>query len=176
MTRWFATATVCALGCLAAPGHAAEFRLENATLEDINAALDAGALSSEKLTRMYLDRNAAYDKQGPKINAVITLQPRAMELARELDRERREKGPRSKLHGVPVVLKDLFDTVDMPTTAGFLPLKESRPIHDATVVKRLRDAGAIILAKVNMDDWFGVPPRGDQSTCWVRRETPTTST
>jgi Asp-tRNA(Asn)/Glu-tRNA(Gln) amidotransferase A subunit family amidase len=153
-----------ARGLRAEPGRAAEFRLETATLEDINAAFDAGALTSERLTKMYLDRIAAYDKQGPKINAVITLQPKALELARELDKERKAKGPRSKLHGVPVVLKDLFDTVDLPTSAGFLPLKTSRPIHDATVVKRLRDAGAIVLAKVNMDDWFGVPPKGDQST------------
>lgn len=86
--------------------------------------------------------------------------------------QRKAKGPRSKLHGVPVVLKDLFDTSDMPTSAGFLPMKNSQPIHDATVVARLREAGAIILAKVNMSDWFGVPKKGDQSTVLGRTSNP----
>ena len=159
---------------LATPGfaHAATFDLQTATIADINAAMDAGALSSEKLTQLYLVRIDAYDKRGPKINAVITLQPDAIKIARELDAERKAKGPRSPLHGVPVVLKDLYDTRDMPTSAGFLPLKNSRPILDATVVKRLRDAGAVILAKVNMSDWFGVPKAGDQSTVLGRTSNP----
>lgn len=151
---------------------AATFDLQTATLADINAAMDAGALSSEKLTQLYLARIAAYDKIGPKINAVITLNPAALETARELDAERKAKGPRSPLHGVPVVLKDLYDTKDMPTSAGFLPMKDSRPILDATVVARLRAAGAIILAKVNMSDWFGVPKPGDQSTVLGRTLNP----
>lgn len=154
------------------PSIAATFDLATATIADINAAMDAGALTSEKLVQLYLNRIEAYDQKGPKINAVISLQPKALELARALDKERKEKGPRSKLHGVPVVLKDLFDTKDMPTTAGFLPMKSSQPIHDATVVARLRDAGAIIFAKVNMSDWFGVPKRGDQSTVLGRTSNP----
>ena len=113
------------------------FDLQTATIADINAAFDAGALTSERLVELYLARIEAYDKQGPNINAVITLNPAALETARALDAERHAKGPRSPLHGVPVVLKDLFDTEDMPTTAGFLPMKSSQPIHDATVVKRL---------------------------------------
>jgi amidase len=150
----------------------AEFNLQTATIEDINKAFDAGALTSEKLVQLYLRRIEAYDKKGPNINAVITLNPRALETARTLDAERKTKGPRSKLHGIPVVLKDLFDTKDMPTTAGFLPMKESRPIHDATVVARLRAAGAVILAKVNLSDWFGVPKPGDQSTILGRTSNP----
>jgi amidase len=118
------------------PASAATFDLQTATIEDINKAFDAGVLTSEKLVQLYLNRIAAYDKKGPNINAVITLQPKALELARALDQERKQKGPRSKLHGVPVVLKDLFDTKDMPTSAGFMPMKNSQPIHDATVVAR----------------------------------------
>ncbi len=151
---------------------AATFDLQTATLADINAAMDAGALTSEKLVQLYLARIAAYDKAGPGINSVITLQPKALELARALDAERKAKGPRSPLHGVPVVLKDLFDTKDLPTSCGFLPMKDSQPLYDATVVKRLRDAGAIILAKVNMSDWFGSPKRGDQSTVLGRTLNP----
>lgn len=151
---------------------AASFDLQTATLADIRAAMDAGALSSEKLTQLYLARIEAYDKKGPRINAVITLNPRALETARALDAERKSKGPRSPLHGVPVVLKDLYDTRDLPTTAGFLPMKDSQPLLDATVVARLRDAGAIILAKVNMSDWFGVAKKGDQSTVLGRTSNP----
>ena len=154
------------------PAQAAEFDLQTATIEDINKAFDAGALNSEKLTQLYLNRIDAYDHKGPKINAVITLNKEALATARALDAERKTKGPRSKLHGVPVVLKDLYDTKDMPTTAGFLPMKNSQPIYDATVVARLREAGAVVLAKVNMSDWFGVPKEGDQSTVLGRTLNP----
>ena len=126
--------------------------------------MDAGVLTSEKLVRMYLTRIDAYNTSGPGINAIITLNTNALALARSLDLERRTQGPRGPLHGVPVALKDLFDTEDMPTTCGFLPMKDSVPLHDAYVVKRLREAGAIILMKANMSDWFGTPKPGDQST------------
>ncbi len=174
LTGGCAPALLLALGALVAvrPAHAAQFDLQTATLEDINKAFDAGALTSEKLTQLYLKRIEAYDKSGPHINAVITLNAKALETARGLDKERKAKGPRSKLHGVPVVLKDLYDTKDMPTSGGFLPLKSSQPILDATVVARLRDAGAIILAKVNMSDWFGVAKPGDQSTVLGRTNNP----
>lgn len=109
-----------------APGRT-EFNLQTATIEDIDKAFDAGALTSERLVQLYLNRIAAYDKQGPNINAIITLQPKALEIARALDAERKAKGPRSKLHGIPVVFKDLFDTKDMPTTAGFLPMRARSP-------------------------------------------------
>lgn len=163
---------VAALAITSFSAQAAEFNLQTATIEDINKAFDAGALTSEKLTQLYLNRIAAYDQQGPKLNTIITLNQDALATARALDEERKTKGPRSKLHGVPVVLKDLFDTKDMPTTAGFLPMKNSQPMYDATVVARLRDAGAIILAKVNMSDWFGVPKDGDQSTVLGRTLNP----
>ena len=90
---------------------AAQIPLATATIADINAAFKDGSLTSEQLVTMYLARIDAYDKQGPKINAVITLNPKALEIAKALDAERKAKGPRSPLHGIPVVLKDNFDTL-----------------------------------------------------------------
>jgi amidase len=142
---------------IGANSYAATFDLTTASIEDINSAFNAGALTSEKLVELYLARIEAYDKRGPKINAVITLNPKALETARALDEERKTKGARSPLHGVPVILKDVFDTGDMPTTGGYLPLKGVTPTQDATIVKKLRDAGAVILAKVNQSDWYGSP-------------------
>lgn len=135
------------------PTWAAKIDLDQATIADLNSAFKAGTLSSEKLVRMYLARIDAYDKKGPKINAVITLNPKALETARALDAERKAKGPRSPLHGIPVVLKDNYDTFDMPTTGGSLLLEGSIPPDDAFMVKKLRDAGAIILAKVNLSEF-----------------------
>ena len=133
----------------------AAFNLETATIAEIQAAFEAGALTSEKLVQMYLKRIQAYDQQGPRLNSIITLNPAALEQARALDAERSRSGPRSALHGLPIVVKDLIDTHNMPTTAGFLPMASSQPWRDAFVVERLRKAGAIILAKVNLNDWFG---------------------
>ena len=139
-----------------APTHAsATFDLQTATVADINAAIDAGALSSEKLVRLYLNRIEAYDKKGPKINSVITLNPNALEEARSLDAERKSKGRRSPLHGIPIVVKDLVDVAGLPTTAGFKPFGSPIPERDAAVVTRLKAAGAIILAKVSAENWFG---------------------
>ena len=127
--------------------------LSTATIEELNAAFDAGALSAEQLVEQCLARIAAYDEAGPALNAVLTLNPRARETARALDAERRQRGPRSPLHGIPVVLKDNFDTADLPTTAGSFMLAGSLPPDDAFVVRKLREAGAIILAKVNMSEF-----------------------
>jgi amidase len=143
---------------------ATTFTLETATLADINAALSAGALTSEKLVSLYLARIAAYDQSGPKLNTVITLNPRALDEARALDAERKAGKVRSPLHGVPVVVKDVYDTVDMPTTGGYLPLKGVKPTKDAFVIKKLREAGAIILAKLNQSDWYGQPANVAAST------------
>lgn len=145
------------LGASSAWSAGRTFELTTASIADINAAFDAGALSSEKLVQLYLKRIEAYDEKGPKINAVLALNAKALETAKALDAERKAKGPRSPLHGVPVILKDVFDTKDMPTTGGYLPLKGVIPDQDATIVKKLRDAGAIILAKVNQSDWYAQP-------------------
>lgn len=132
---------------------AAPVALESATIADLNAAFKAGTLTSEQLVQLCLARIAAYDDRGPKINAVIAVHPQALEIARALDTERRSKGPRSPLHGIPVVLKDNFDTYDVATTGGSILLEGSIPPDDAFVVKKLRDAGAIILAKVNLSEF-----------------------
>jgi hypothetical protein len=91
---------------------AAQFDLSTATIADINAAFDAGALTSEKLVQLYLARIKAYDQHGPALNTVITLNAKALEHARALDAERKAKGPRSPMHGIPVMAKDVFDTFD----------------------------------------------------------------
>jgi len=127
--------------------------LDSATIADLNAAFNAGVLTAERLTQMCLARITAYDRQGPSLHALIAINPKALDLARQLDVERKRKGPRSLLHGIPVVLKDNIDTADMPTTAGSIALEGSIPPDDAFVVKRLREAGAIILGKANMSEF-----------------------
>ena len=119
---------------LAAAANAASFDLSTATIADINAAMDANALSSEKLVGLYLKRIDAYDKKGPKVNAVITLNKNALAEARALDAERKSKGRRSALHGIPIVVKDLIDVAGMPTTAGFKPFGAPVPPRDAAIV------------------------------------------
>jgi Asp-tRNA(Asn)/Glu-tRNA(Gln) amidotransferase A subunit family amidase len=139
---------------------AAHFDLSTATIADINAAFDAGALTSEKLVSLYLARIAAYDQQGPSLNTIITLNAKALDTARALDAERRAKGPRSPLHGIPILPKDVYDTADMPTSGGFKLMATSQPSRDSFVIARLRAAGAIILGKLNQSDWYGVGKNG----------------
>ncbi|MGB1779855.1 MAG: amidase family protein, partial [Longimicrobiales bacterium] len=138
---------------VAAPLAGQQIPLSEATVAEINDAFDAGTLTAERLVEMYLARIDAYDQQGPALNTVLWLNELALERARELDAERRRSGPRSPLHGIPVVLKDNVDTSDMPTTAGSILLEGSIPPDDAFLVQKLRDAGAIILAKVNMSEF-----------------------
>lgn len=128
--------------------------LKTATIADVQAAFKTG-LTSEKLTAAYLARVTAYDKQGPAINAIITLNPKALDEARALDAERKAGKIRGPLHGIPIVLKDNIDTFDLPTTAGSQLLEGSIPPMDATVTKKLRDAGVVIVAKVNLSEWAG---------------------
>src|SRR4051812_36955482 len=134
-----------ALAC--APLRATTFDLESASIADINKAFNAGGLTSEKLVSLYLARIDAYNKKGPKLNAIITPNLHALEEARALDLERKTKGPRSPLHGIPVVVKDLIDVAGMPTTAGFKPFGAPIPPRDSTIAANLKAAGAIILAK-----------------------------
>jgi amidase len=131
------------------------FHLEEATLADIRAAMDSGALTSEQLVKLYLARIAAYEDSGPKLNAILTLNPRALATAAALDAERKKKGPRGPLHGIPVLLKDNVDTFDMPTSNGSVILKGSIPPDDAHIAKALRDAGAVILGKTAMGEFAG---------------------
>lgn len=133
----------------------AKFKLEEASIADIQHAVDSGALTYRKLTQMYLARIQAYDKQGPKLNSIITVNPDALKTAAALDAERRTKGRRSILHGIPVLLKDNVDTFDMPTTNGSVILKHSIPPDDAHLASALRDAGAVILGKASMGEFAG---------------------
>jgi len=129
------------------------------TIADIGHAFESGALTSETLVQLCLARIQAYDRQGPSLRAVLTLNPKALDTARALDAERKAKGPRSLLHGIPIVLKDNYNTADLPTTGGSVLLEGSIPLEDAFVVKKLRAAGAIVLAKVNMSEFASGPAR-----------------
>ena len=143
------------------------FELETASIADIQEAVASGALTYEKLVTLYLARIEAYDQKGPKLNTVITLNPNALKEARALDAERKAKGPRGPLHGIPVLVKDNFDTFDLPTTGGCFLLDGAIPYADAPMIRDLRAAGAIMLAKVNMDEFahggVGFSSRGGQT-------------
>ncbi len=140
----------------AAPGaQARAFRLEEATIADITAAFDAGALTCRQLIQLYLNRIAAYDDDGPKINSIITVNPKALETAAALDAERGLSGPRSRLHCIPILLKDNIDTFDMPTSNGSVILKDAIPPDDAYIARVLREAGALILGKASMGEFAG---------------------
>lgn len=136
------------------PGAAAAAAAAELSLADIAAAYADGSLTSQRLTQLYLDRIARLDRQGPKLGAVIETNPSALSIAAELDRERRAKGPRGPLHGVPVLIKDNVETADrMMTTAGSLALEGWYSPKDAPLVARLRAAGAVILGKTNLSEW-----------------------
>ncbi len=137
------------------PARGATFDLTTATIADIQAAVDAGKLTYEKLVELYIERIAAYDKRGPAINAVITVNARALADARALDAEYKAKGRRSPLHGIPVAVKDCIDTWEMPDSGGALSLRNSFPGKDSFVVEQLRAAGAIIFLKTNLAEFAG---------------------
>lgn len=116
--------------------------------------LEGGTVSSVDLVRHCLDRIDAIDWSGPMIRSVIEVNSEAESIASALDRERRESGPRGPLHGIPILIKDNIDTADsMRTTAGSLALVDARPAEDATVTRRLREAGAVLLGKSNLSEW-----------------------
>jgi len=132
----------------------APFPLEGKTITELQEMMASGAATSESLVSLYLKRIKEIDQSGPMLNAVLETNPDALAIARELDRERREKGPRGPLHGIPILIKDNIDTADgMETTAGSLALLGSRPARDAFIVGRLRAAGAVILGKTNLSEW-----------------------
>jgi amidase len=131
------------------------FRLEEATIAEIQEAVTAGALSSEKLVELYLARIAAYDRAGPRLNSIIYINPNAKVEAAALDKERAEKGPRSPLHGIPVLLKDNIDVANMPTTNGSAVMKDAVPPEDGSITKALRAAGVVIMGKAAMGEFAG---------------------
>jgi amidase len=124
------------------------------TIPELQTAMDEGRLTAAWLTRHFLERIEAYDRSGPRLNAVLEVNPDALEIAEALDRERLATGRRSLLHGTPVLLKDNIATADrLHTSAGSLALKDCIAPRDAFLVARLREAGAVILGKTNMTEW-----------------------
>ncbi|HEY7124672.1 MAG TPA: amidase [Ktedonobacterales bacterium] len=124
------------------------------TIAELQARMASGELTARELVQKYKARINDVDRHGPKVNAVLELNPDAEEIAAALDEERRKQGPRGPLHGIPLMLKDNIDTHDkMHTTAGSLALLGSTPPQDATVAKRLRDAGVVLLGKLNLSEW-----------------------
>ena len=126
----------------------APFHLQEATIAGIHSAFAAGRLTCAQLTRAYLDRIAAYNLRGPALRAIITVNPRSMEIAAEMDLQyKANPSGAGSLHCVPIVLKDNFNTADMPTTGGNVSMKNSQPSADAFTVAKIRKAGALILGQ-----------------------------
>lgn len=135
----------------------AEYQVEEKSIAELQADLTAGKISAEQLVECYLMRIATLDREGPQLNSVLALNPEALPIARALDKERRQSAARGPLHGIPVLLKDNIESADpMPTTAGALALRDNLTGRDAPLVKRLRDAGAIILGKTNLSEWANI--------------------
>jgi amidase len=128
--------------------------MENTTILELQSRMDAGELSARSLAEYYLGRIERLDRSGPKLNAIIELIPRALEIADALDAERAQGKRRGALHGIPIVLKDNIDTADgMMTTSGSLALEGHHAEQDAFLAARLRAAGALILGKTNLSEW-----------------------
>src|SRR3954467_504882 len=136
-----------------APPAQAQLDLEKTSATELEAMLNAGDLTSVALTRAYLERIAAVNQRGPALNAVRSLNPKALDEARASDARRRDRAPLGPLEGLPVLLKDNIDVAGMPTTASSIVLEHSVPDKDAFVVKRLKAAGAVILGKVNLTEF-----------------------
>src|SRR6266705_2191839 len=132
----------------------AAFELDEVTVGELQAGMASGKYAAYSLAKKYLDRIEEIDKHGPAINSVIELNPEALSIASDLDKERKAKGPRGPLHGIPVLIKDNIDTHDrMTTTAGSLAMGGSSPLQDSSVARKLREAGAVILGKTNLSEW-----------------------
>lgn len=129
------------------------YEIMETSIDQVHAAYKSGKLTTRQVVQAYLDRIQAYDQQGPKINAIITLNPKALEEADRLDAQYKSSGFVGPLHGIPVLIKDEIDTAGMPTTLGTVVFKDYRPPLDAFVVARLKKAGAIILGKTTLSEF-----------------------
>src|SRR5437773_2202397 len=145
--------TICVVFIAFALAAGPSFQVVETTIDDIHAAMKSGKLTAHNLVQAYLDRINAYDKQGPKLNCIITLNPAALEEADKLDSAFKRSGTMGSLHGIPVLVKDEIDTAGMPTTLGTLVFKDYRPTRDAFVIERLKKAGAIILGKTTLSEY-----------------------
>jgi len=132
--------------------YAQSFEVAESTIAEEQKAMTEGRVTAKALVQAYLDRIAAFDHRGPRLNALITLNLNALREAEALDRERATKGPRGPLHGIPVIVKDNYSTADMQTSAGTMALLGFVPSSDAFQVRKLREAGAVILGKSNMHE------------------------
>jgi amidase len=136
------------------PADVRPFELEEMTIPELQDGMKSGKFTAHSLAEKYLGRIDELDKRGPAVNAIIEINPDALSIADALDQERKAKGPRGPLHGIPVVIKDNIDTADrMMTTAGSLALLGSKPPKDSFVAQKLRAAGAVILGKTNLSEW-----------------------
>lgn len=133
------------------------FRIEEATIAQIHAAFKAKTLTCRALTKAYLDRIEALDKRGPAINAIVLVNPDALAVADSLDKRYAASGPVGSLHCIPMIVKDNFETVGLQTTGGSLALEGWKPLQDATMVRQIKQAGAIVLAKSNLAEWAFTP-------------------
>jgi amidase len=182
--RFVQSGLLAAMGAIATPGFAAAganavpvssapgvrpFELDEATIADLQAGMASGKFTAHSLTEKYLTRIEEIDRHGPEVHSVIEINPDALSIAAGLDQERRRKGIRGPLHGIPVLIKDNIDTADrMSTTAGSLALLGSRPARDSFVVSKLREAGAVLLGKTNLSEWANI--RSSHSTSgWSAR-------
>ena len=136
------------------------FNLLETTIDQVHAAYKSGELTCRQLVQMYLDRIDAYDKKGPAINAIISLNPDALKEADRLDAAYKASGPVGPLHGIPIIMKDQGDATPMPTTLGSLLFKDYVPERDSFVVDKLKKAGAIILAKATLGELGGGDTHG----------------
>ncbi len=128
--------------------------IEEMTLAEMRQKMESGEMTAQSLLSAYLERIDQIDRNGPELRSIIETNPDAMAIAEQLDQERRERGARGPLHGIPILVKDNIDTADkMTTTAGSLALAGSHPLQDATVAAGLRKAGAIIIGKANLSEW-----------------------
>ena len=140
------------------------FELDETTITALQDAMKSGRMTSHSITGKYLKRIEELDRRGPSLHSVIEVNPDALSIARELDRERKAKGPRGPLHGIPVLVKDNIGTADrMTTTAGSYALEGSIPPHDSFVAAQLRKAGALILGKANLSEWANFRSRHSSS-------------
>ena len=145
------------------------FELEEVTIAELGRQMAAGERTSREITRLYLDRIEALDRQGPTLRSVIETNPDALQIAEQLDRERAAGNVRGPLHGIPILLKDNIATADRTTTtAGSLALKGSIPPRDAFVAAQLRRAGAVLLGKANLSEWANFRS-GQSSSGWSAR-------
>src|SRR5437762_1208353 len=136
------------------------FNILETTIDEVGRAYQSGQLTARQLVQLYLDRIEAYDKKGPTINAIITVNPRALEEANRLDAALKTSRFVSPLHGVPIIIKDQADVKGMPTTLGSVLFKNHYPDRDAFVVEKLKKAGAIILAKATLGELGGGDTHG----------------